>query len=75
MHPQQSFSYVLNSRPTLLFLPLPPSHQSRKAYSRFVTRMMANHQRLLNGLVVYPHEGVGAVDGACNIAVQIIQTV
>ena len=40
---QRPFSYVLNSRPTLLFLPLPPSHQSRKAYSRFVTRMMANH--------------------------------
>ena len=33
------------------------------------------HQRLLNGLVVYPHEGVGAIDGSCNIAVQIIQTV
>ena len=33
------------------------------------------HQRLLNGLVVYPHKGVGAVDGSCNIAVQIIQTV
>ena len=33
------------------------------------------HQRRLNGLVVYPHKGVGAVDGSCNIAVQIIQTV